>query len=160
MTPLWLGWCAATKLIGSGFPNNTMSEFSTNMQANLPQHTVLHLKVKALKTRVHCVCRRYSSIETETMTRSHSRLGISDRKSRTTGVIHAYDTHTIIPINTSNCLQIIHSNFFCNDVIKQTSVWITIWLGVQTFAKQTKICFRKFCSFNFCSWWILDLLVS
>ena len=27
------------------------------MQANLPQHTTLRLKVKALKARVHCVCR-------------------------------------------------------------------------------------------------------
>ena len=26
------------------------------MQANLPQHTVLRLKVKALKARVHCAC--------------------------------------------------------------------------------------------------------
>ena len=45
-----------------------MSEFPTNMQANLPQHTTLRLKVKALKARVHCVCRRYSTIETETET--------------------------------------------------------------------------------------------
>ena len=38
------------------------------------------------------------------MTGSHSRLGISDRESRTTGVIRAYDTGTehknIIPFNT------------------------------------------------------------
>ena len=36
------------------------------VKACLPQHTRLRLKVKALKARVHCVCRRYSTIETET----------------------------------------------------------------------------------------------
>ena len=38
------------------------------MQAYLPQHTTLCLKVKALKARVHSVYRQYSTIETETET--------------------------------------------------------------------------------------------
>ena len=37
------------------------------------------------------------------MTGSHSRLGVSDRESRTTGVIRAYDTGTIGAAQSENC---------------------------------------------------------
>ena len=67
------------------------------------------------------------------MTGSHSRLGISDRESRTTGVIRAYDTGVnIIMCNyknevqfhfssmTSKVLQVNHSSYIRPLFVEQT----------------------------------------
>ena len=79
-----------------------MSEFPTNMHAYLPQHTALRLKVKALKARVHCVCRRYSTIETETDNWKLMKGGMNSHDVDERIVYLAY----IITAHTTHCMDI------------------------------------------------------
>ena len=82
-----------------------MSEFPTNMQANLPQNTKLRLNAKALKARVHCVCRRYRPLRLRQIHWKLMKGGINSHDVNEKYPKIVYLAH-IITAHTTNCMDI------------------------------------------------------